>query len=258
MLGVYLSGCCLLFGQAPSPTQSDSPETGQVLVKTKRFSVGLRGRGLPLKSFSTMQNRTTLTTTTTPAPVRDWTFTTASHSTSWGIGPAVEYQVTPAWTITAELLYSRLRYTKVTSIYWGTDDSTTTTDERSKMFRTEDTRGVLWDVPLLVHHRGLAASGPLSKVYVAAGASLRTVTNVRSSTLTQGPDNSSSTDKTTTQPSRRNVVGAVVGLGFRIVDDFRINWTPEIRYTRWAGSTFGLDSTMSPRNQLEVGMAFTF
>jgi hypothetical protein len=227
-------------------------------VNVKRFSVGLRGRGFPLRSFSAMQNQTILTTTTTPAPLRDWNFTTASHSTSWAVGPAIEYLAGPKWTITAELLYSRLRYTKTTSIFWGTDDSTTTADERTKMFRNEDTRAVLWDLPLLVHYRGLAASGPLSRVYVAAGAAARTVTNVRSSTVISNPDTSTSTDNTVTQPSRRNVLGAVVGLGFRIVDDFHINWTPEIRYTRWSGSTFGSDSTVSPRNQLEVGMAFTF
>jgi hypothetical protein len=205
-----------------------------------------------------MQSQTTLTTTTTPAPVRDWNFTTASHSTSWGVGPAIEYLVSPRLTLTAELIYSRLRYTKVTSIYWGTDDASTTTDERTKLFRNEDTRGFLWDVPLLVHYRGLKSSGPLSRVFLAAGAAVRTVTNVRSSTLTTNNDLSTSTDKTTAPVSRRNVPGAVVGIGFRIVDDFHINWTPEIRYTRWAGSTFSSDSTVSPRNQLEVGMAFTF
>jgi hypothetical protein len=46
-------------------------------------------------------------------------------------------------------------------------------------------------------------------------------------------------------------------MGFRFVDEFNIKVTPEVRYTRWNGETFNSSSTHSPRNQLEVGIAFT-
>jgi hypothetical protein len=110
----------------------------------------------------------------------------------------------------------------------------------------------------MAHYRGLRSSGPLSWVYVAAGATLRTVTNLRSSTTITYADSTTSTSTAPAPLSRRNVLGAVIGIGFRIVDDFNIKTTPEIRYTRWSGSTFGSDSTLSPRNQLEVGIGFTF
>ncbi len=247
--------------QAPAPAQTPAPAESAPrppLPKTKHFLIGLRARAFPVNSLSTMANRSQLTTTTTPAPVRDWSFDTASHSPHWSGGPAIEFVPNRNWSVSLEVLYDRLRYTKVTSIAWGTDDPTTTTDERTHMFRNEDTRAVLWDVPIMVHYRGLRPTGVLSRMYLAAGAVGRTVANISTSTTITYPDTSTGTSKIVAPPSKRNLLGGVIGIGFRIVDDFNINWTPEIRYTRWAGSTFGTDSTVSPRNQLEVSMGFTF
>jgi Outer membrane protein beta-barrel domain len=240
----------MLRGQA----SSENPDKGV----RKHFTIGLRIRDLPLKQFSVMGNQTTLTTTTTTTPARDWSFTTTSKSPWWGAGVDLEYAVNPHWTVTAELMMTRLHYTKTTTIAWGTDDPTTTVDERSHMFLDEDTRATLWDVPVLVHYRGLFPSGRLSNMFVSAGAAFRTVTKLKSSTAITYPDTSTGTDLTTAPLSKRTLVGAVAGVGIRVVDDFHIVWTPEIRYTRWDGSTFGTDSTVSPKNQLEVGLGFTF
>ena len=241
--------------QAPAPSVSAQSQP----ARKKLWSVGLRARDFPVRSMSVMDTRNTLATTTTATgPVRDWNFSTTSRSAFWGAGPAVEFAPNDRWTVTAEILFNQLKYTKVTSIAWGTDDPTTTDDERTHMFRNEDTRASLFDLPVMVHHRGIRSTGPLSRVYVAAGATIRTVVNVKSTLQTTFPDTSATSVTSSAPLSKRNVLGAVVGIGFRIVDDFNINWTPEIRYTRWAGSTFATDSTLSPRNQLEIGLGFTF
>jgi hypothetical protein len=86
----------------------------------------------------------------------------------------------------------------------------------------------------------------------------RTISSIRTTLKTTFPDTSISTTTLAARPSKRNLIGGTIGLGFRAVDDFNINWTPEIRFTRWAGSTYGSDSTLSPRNQLEVGLGITF
>jgi len=125
------------------------------------------------------------------------------------------------------------------------------------MFRSEDTRASLWDIPVLAQYHGFGP-GRWSKFYLTGGAALRTITGARSSLLTTYPDATTATLKYGASPSKRNLLGGVIGAGFQVVDDFKIHWSPEIRYTRWAGSTFGSDSTISPRNQLEVGLGFTF
>ncbi len=205
-----------------------------------------------------MESRTTLATTTTATgPVRDWNFSTTSRSPFWGAGVAFEFAPSDRWNISAEVMFNQLKYGKVTSIAWGTDNATTTTDERTHMFRTEDTRASLFDLPV-IFHRNFRAAGPWSKIYWGVGASVRTVVNVKSTLQTTFPDTSSTSVTQAAPLSKRNLLGAVAGIGFRVIDDFNITWTPEVRYTRWAGSTFATDSTLSPRNQLEVGLGLTF
>ena len=97
-------------------------------------------RYFPIPSMSVMGNRTDLATTTSPAPVRDWSFDTASQSNRISGGPRVEILAGRKWKFSVEVLFDRLKYTKFTSVAWGTDDPATTNDERSHMFRSEDTR----------------------------------------------------------------------------------------------------------------------
>jgi hypothetical protein len=221
-----------LYGQ----DSADNPET----TLRKHFTFGVRVRDFPLHSLSSMNNQTTMTTNTSAAAPQDWSFTTASQSPWWGAGLALEYAI------------------KATTVAWGTDDPTTTADERSHMFLNEDTRATLFDVPILAHYRGLFGNGALSNVFVSLGAAARTVTKVKTSTAITYADATTGTDLSTASPSKRVLVGAVAGVGVRVVDDFHIVWTPEIRYTRWDGSTFSNESTVSPRNQLEVALGFTF
>jgi hypothetical protein len=249
---------------APQPLQTAAPQTRPAESqrtsgpKRKVWSIGLRARDFPEKSMSVMQTRTILATTTkTGEPVRDWNFTTTSHSPFWGAGLAAEFSPSDRWAISAEIMFNQLKYAKVSSITWGTDDPTTTTDERTHMFRNEDTRASLFDLPVIVHHN-FRAAGPWSRVFWGLGATFRTVVNGKSSVQTTYPDTSSLTVSQPAPVSKRNVLGAVAGIGFRVIDDFNITWTPEVRFTRWTASTFANDSTLSPRNQLEVGLGFTF
>jgi hypothetical protein len=80
---------------------------------------------------------------------------------------------------------------------------------------------------------------------------------VRTTNNTTNADATTENNQIRAQVSKRTLIGATVGVGFRFVDEFSIKVTPEVRYTRWDGLTFGTDSTQSPRNQLEVGIAFT-
>ena len=195
--------------------------------------------------------------TTTFTPVYDWNFVTTSRSPAFSVGPALEFAVGRRATITAELLFHRLRYDKVTSIRSGADDPNTGNDERALTTLTERTKARLWDVPVMLHY-SLASSGRWSRVYVAGGGAFRTVSKIRTETETLSANAETSKDTRTTPASNRNVFGTVIGLGFRFIDDFNIKSTPEIRFTRWHGRTFDLDTTRSPVNQLEIGVGFTF
>lgn len=237
---------------ALSSAQTQPADTPQ---KERKQSIGFRVRGFPIGSMSVLGDAGAMTTTF--APVYDWQFRTTSRSPALGIGPAVEFAIGRRATITAELLFHRLRYDRVTTIVSGADDPNTGNDERAHTTRTERTKARLWDTPVLLHYN-LAPSGRLSRFYVAGGAAFRTVSKIRTTTQTVNAYAEESSDTLQAAPSNRNVFGGVIGFGFRFIDDFNIKSTPEIRFTRWRGRMFDLDSTRTPVNQLEIGIGFTF
>ena len=241
----------------PAPASSRQEAPPQTPAKPERFAVGFRVRSLPFRSLSVMDNNRIMTTTLVSRTAYDWALNTNSRSPRFGGGPAVEIRLGRRMTATAELIFHRLRYERKTDIYSGTDDPATSNDERSHTNMTENTKARLWDLPLMLHYRGLRSSGILSRLYLAAGVSARTASRVRTANQVTNADGSSSSDAVPTQASRRNLLGPVVGIGFRFIDDFNIKVTPEVRYTRWSGATFASDTTRSPKDQLEFGIGFT-
>jgi len=254
-----------LHGQAPAPAEQKPPTTPpaaqeaerQPPARQERWAYGFRVRAFPFRSLSGLNNRRLLATVTAAKTAYDWSYQTTSRSSTLGAGPALEVRLGGRTTATAELIFSHLRYEKATDTYWGVDDPASGHDERSHSNITEKTRARLWDLPLMLHYRGLRSSGALSRLWVAGGVVGRNVSSIRTNNEIKNADGSSTSNRIETQPARRNLLGAAVGVGFRFIDDFNIKVTPEVRYTRWSGAIFSLDSTRSPKNQLEVGIGFT-
>lgn len=258
--GVGASVC----GQTPPAPQGppgNVPASAQAAparaAGRERFAFGFRLRSFPVGALSVMDSRRIMATTGTGKTASDLHVATTSHSPWLGGGLASEVRLGPRMTLTAELLFDRLRYERVTETYSGTDDPATGQDERSHAKTTESTQARLWDLPVLVHYRGLRSSGLLSHLYVAGGLTGRTVSRIRTTNQITNPDGSSATNHFSAQPARRNLLGGVVGLGFRFIDEFNIKVTPEIRYIRWRGASFSADTTRSPKDQLEFGIGFT-
>ena len=106
-------------------------------------------------------------------------------------------------------------------------------------------------------HRNLGTTGILSHLYLSAGATARNVSAVRTTNNITNADGTLANNQIQAAISKRTLIGGTVGIGFRFIDEFNIKVTPEVRYTRWNAETFSLNSTQSPRNQLEVGIGFS-
>ena len=240
-------------GQKSPPPAADEKASE---APSKRLAIGFYVRAMPMRSLSVMDNGQVLATTTSNKVNYDWNYNTTSRSFPIGGGLALDAPLSPRVLLTVEVLFNRLRYTKVTDTYWGTDDPTTAADERSHTQTTEDTKARVFDLPVLLH-RNLRPSGFLSHFYVSGGPSVRLATTVRTTNNILNADATTANNQNPAQVSKRVLIGATAGVGLRFIDEFNIRVTPEVRYTRWNGMTFAQDSTRSPRNQLEIGIAFS-
>lgn len=240
--------------QGPEQPAAEAPKPAP--PSRERFAVGFRLRTLPVQSLSVMKDRRIMATSFA-GKAEDLIVSTTSKSPSVGGGVATEIRLAPRYRLTAELLFHRLRYERALDTYSGSDDPATGQDERTHLGIKEVTKGRLWDAPVLLHRRGLTSQGFLSHLWIAGGVALRNISSIRTETEVANPDGSKTKDYGHAQPARRTLLGLVVGVGFRIIDEFNIKVTPEIRYTRWGGVTFASDTTRSPRGQLEIGIGFT-
>jgi len=238
--------------RAPAQPPSQAPP-----ARLERFAFGFRLRTLPFRQLGVLDDRRHMTTTFAGRTAYDFNASTTSRSPAVGGGAAFEFRLARRVRLTAELLFHRLRYESTTSTFSGADDPTTGNDDRTQFSVSEQTKGRLWELPLLVHYRGLSSKGLWSRVWVAGGLAARSLSSIRTRTETKNTDGSTRLDYLPAVPTHRRLLGVVIGFGFRFIDEFNIKVTPEIRYTRWNGATFAAGTTRSPRGQLEIGVGFT-
>ncbi|MGB9605407.1 MAG: hypothetical protein ACPL88_05950 [Bryobacteraceae bacterium] len=238
--------------QAAGTPEAASPVPGML----DRFAFGFRLRTLPFERLSVMREASEMRTTFLGSTAYDFNASTVSKSPVVGGGIALEFRLAPRWLLTADLLFHRLRYESSAATYWGKDDPSTGNDERTQSSVSEQTKGRLWELPLILHRRGLRSSGPLSHVWFGGGVAARSVSAIRTRAEIKTPDGNSSVEYRSVTPSRRNLAGVVVAVGLRFIDDFNIKFGPEIRFTRWSGATFSSGTTRSPKSQIEFGISF--
>ena len=104
---------------------------------------------------------------------------------------------------------------------------------------------------------GLARHGRGRRLTRLMG-SRRHVSNIRTGTSTSLPDGSTSYNETPVVPSHDNLVGVVGGVGYKLFEYGKFKAMGEARYTRWFGYTFQGPAYESQKNQLEIGLSFTY
>jgi hypothetical protein len=183
------------------------------------------------------------------------TITTTGQGSHVAPGAVLEAPVFGRLTFVLEGSWHRASYTQT-----RTDSDIIASGTIATTF-TENTKASEFDFPAMLRYTGFGSSRIFSKVYVAAGASYRVVTGINTANtivFTSPSSTNTSTNTIPAKPNESHVLGEVVGIGYRFLDDFNIRVTPEIRFTHWMGRPFDSFSTRSAQNQLEVGVALTF
>jgi hypothetical protein len=224
---------------------SSAPEPEATPTGWKRLSVGVRVAGYP---FNVLENKTLNPAIASPPSTES--IATSNTYLQVGFGPSLECALFGKFSLAAELFYHRLNYTKTTQV--------TVTATGALTGITETTSSRLWDAPVFLRYRGLRDEGLLSKMYFAGGGELRNAAHIHTANETDLPDGTKLTNSIATVPSKRNLLGAVAGVGLRLVDDFGIKVEPELRYTHWFGETFNSGSTQSRKEQIDVSIALVF
>ena len=142
--------------------------------------------------------------------------------------------------------------------YTGYNWSLITTDVNGDAF-VERARIRLIDFPVMIKYTGRKFN-PLHKyAFYELGGAFR---DVMSHTITtnQSEYGSSSVGLGVYSGTayHRQDKGAMAGVGIIAKDDFGIIVSPEVRYTRWFGDTFGSQVIGTQKNQLEITVSFGF
>ncbi|MGA2268443.1 MAG: outer membrane beta-barrel protein [Bryobacteraceae bacterium] len=219
----------------------------------RRPSIGVRFQYTLTRLFETSS-----ATASTTQPIADYNYSGSSSSRGVVLTPNLEYRLTNKLSVGLEFQFHHAQYTQVTQIRTGKPDPNSPIDNRKVTTVTQTTTASYWELPLLAHYYGLRRHGLLSRVYLSAGPVYRRVANIRTGNTYQNADGTTNYNEIPATPDRTNQFGAVAGVGFRLVDDFRIKVMPEVRFTRWLNTTFHGPAYRSEVNQGTVGIGLSF
>jgi hypothetical protein len=242
---------------APTVNQDNTPGS-DTSVQTPRFSFGFRVEYFPQRFFETQ-----FVTVNTVNPIQS----TANFATSAGSkvtpGLTAEFRLSDHISIGLDFYRHQAEYIQLSQIKSGLPDPNSSYDNRPLTSISQDTRADYWDIPLVAryyinHVKAPHGLGWLSQTYALGGLSYRHVSNIRTGTATTFPDGSTSYNEIPVAPGHRNLIGATGGLGYKLFEYGKFKSTTEARYTRWFGYTFQGPAYQSLKNQVEIGLSFTY
>ncbi len=219
-----------------------------------RPSVGFRVEYYANRPFGT----STIIGVNSTNPVATSTYFGTAHSAKMQFAPSVEYRLTDHLSLGLELHFHPVQFQQTTDYVTGIRDPNSSTDDRKNNHVVESTNVNYWELPLVARYYGLRSSGKFRKVYVLGGGEFRHLGRVRTGTSYSYANGTTDYNEIPAPVNRHNQAGAVVGLGYRVVDALRIKLTPEVRYVRWQGYTFQGPSYSSRQNQFEVSVGLSY
>jgi hypothetical protein len=239
--------CACLFAACSLFAQDDSTPD------VRRPSIGVRVEYYPLRLF-----KTSTVESSTTQPAADYTYTATTSASKFAVSPTVDYRLSPRVSLGLEVHFYHAQYSQKTVMLSGVKDPNSPVDDRKATTITDTTKADYWDFPLLLRYYGLRKHGLFSRSYASGGLQYRHVGTIRTGVEYAYADGNTNYDEIPDAPNKRNQFGAVIGVGMRFIDDFKIKVAPEIRYIRWVGATFQGPAYTAVGNQFEAGLGISF
>ena len=251
--------------QPPQPAQAPLPTTAQentpgsdIVSPPPRFNAGIRIEYFPERFFQTQY-----VTTSSTNPILSSAYFATSAGSKYTLGLSAEYMLTRNISVNLDFFRHQEEYTQLDHIKSGLPDPNSSFDNRPITSITQDTRADYWDFPLVARYYGLIHKAPhglgwAKDAYVFGGGTYRYISNIRTGTSTSFPDSSTSYNETPIKPDHRNMIGVGGGVGYRLFEYGKFKSLLEARYTRWFQNTFQGPAYESQKNQLEIGLTFSY
>jgi hypothetical protein len=191
-------------------------------------------------------------------PVAQYNYTAASDSPKWSPGAQVEYRLTDHLALAGELHFHHTDYTQTTDTLSGYNTSTTGGDNRPVTTMVETSQVNCYEIPILAHYYGFWSHGWKRRMYFSGGLQLLHVGKIRTGNDFTYPSGATDYNENPAIPKQTNTIGAVVGVGMRLIDEFHIRLTPEVRFVRWQAPALQGVAYRSYANQVEAQMGLSF
>lgn len=243
-----------LYAQNPAPAQEkaadwQAPRTAYV----RRLSLGATVTVLPMNLIKLGYTQTFSTT-----PVLQIDRDTSSKALRIGWGATGQLALSEKTALAFGALRRRAEYNVTETTYYGEDKPGTVIDDRKTSMIQEWTRVAFWDFPFVMRYYSKRRHSPGARWFLQAGGTYRTVDKLRGRLEKTSTAGAVTTDHSYQAPHKKSIMGITAGFGVHLIDPVGVRVIPEVRYTRWFGTTFDNWPPRSARNQLEVNVSLGF
>jgi len=214
------------------------------------------GASLTVSAIDFLKGETEYNDTTIPPLLSEITFDPKRH---WvGGGLMIQFAIVERVSVNINALHRRVEYDSIRQDVAGVDNPNTPQDDRTLTVIDGWTRARYLDIPVLARVYNIGRHEPGNRWFFQAGPSLRTVRKVKATVTTTDNDLNVTTADGPLPQFRRNVVGMTAGFGAQFIDPVGTRVIPEVRYTRWLGSSLDVFGAHSWRDQIEFIFSLSF
>jgi hypothetical protein len=246
--GLLLSLANAVAAQAPQ----DQPPPINILEErafVRRFAIGITGAVTPLPVIARTEE-SEMPAGTPPVELRS---NVDPNTKPWVYGFTAHIALSERLTLAVQPSIHSFNVHTVLDRFEGTDNASTSFDDRDRTGTDETIRGRHIDIPVMLrlyskgHHdegmRWIFEGGPVMRL-------TRNIQAVRRIFPPEGGE----LNETVALPTK-NGFGVTAGIGAQLIDDFGIRAIPEFRYTRWI--TKPLDSIEARSRTSQIELLFT-
>jgi hypothetical protein len=248
--------CSAITGLAQAPQAQPPGQTPEVLEErayVRRFSAGLTLSITPFPPMAADQ----MGETSAGPPAVELRSDVDANSRPFSYGAVLQVALTERLALAVQPTIKKVDTHTLLQRFEGTDNSSTSFDDRDKTETDEIITARHIDIPILLrlyskdrHERG-------GRWFFEGGPVMRTTQKARVARRIFPPEGGEIKENVPF-PHKNGAFGVTAGIGGQLIDDFGIRAVPEVRYTRWVTKAFDSLEGRTRSSQIEFVFSLSF